>query len=348
MRGNMKIAIFDSDSYVREYFSRENSKFGQDLTFFDSRINEHTAILAKDFPSICCFVNDRLNSPTLQILKSVGVELIALRSAGYNNVDLEEAERLDLRVVRVPAYSPHAVAEHAVGLLLCLNRNIHKAFFRVRNLNFATDGLLGFDLFRKTIGVVGTGRIGATFAEIMNGFGCEVIASDPNQNETLVKKGILTYVELPELFKRSDVISLHAPLVPATQHLVNRESLALMKRGIYIINTSRGALIDAKALIQGLKSGHIGGAALDVYEEEEGIFYENLSDHVLHDDVLARLLTFPNMLITSHQGFLTREALTHITEITLQSISDFEQGRPLSNEIRPQQIGTRGSDRRAA
>jgi D-lactate dehydrogenase len=332
----VKVGVFDADAYVREYFDVANARFGHELTYFEGRLNRRTTPLAAGFPCVCGFVNDQLDELTLEALWKLGTRLVALRSAGFNNVDLLAAERLGFKVSRVPSYSPHAVAEHAAGILLCLNRNIHKAFFRVRNLNFSTEGLLGFDLLGKTVGIIGTGRIGIAFAEIMKGFGTEVLAFDTRPNQILVEEGVLNYVELPELYRRSDVISLHAPLTPSTHHLINHESIAMMKRGVFLINTSRGALIDAKALIEGLKSGQIGAAGLDVYEEEEGIFYENLSDGVLQDDVLARLLTFPNVLITSHQGYLTREALSEIAESALTSITEFEQGRELTNELRAQ------------
>jgi D-lactate dehydrogenase len=330
----MKIAVFDADAYVRDFFGRANSGFAHELVYLEPRMTERTALLAKGFPCVCCFVNDRLTAPVLGTLRELDVRFIALRSAGYNNVDLEAAGRLGLRVARVPAYSPHAVAEHAVGLLLCLDRKFHKAYDRVRDLNFSTSGLMGFDLRGKTVGVIGTGRIGSAFAEIMKGFGCEVLASDLTPDPGLAQRGIATYVGLDELFRRSDVISLHAPLTPATRHLISSESIALMKPGVYLINTSRGALLDAKALIEGLKAGRIAGAGLDVYEEEEGIFYENLSDQMLQDDVLARLLTFPNVLITSHQAYLTREAMTRIAETTLSNVRDFEEGRTPPSELR--------------
>jgi D-lactate dehydrogenase len=262
---------------------------------------------------ICAFANDVLNKETLHILKNEGVQLIALRSAGFNHVDLAVAGQLGLPVVRVPAYSPHAVAEHAVTLLLALNRKLCKAVSRVRELNFSLEGLVGFDLYQKNVGIIGTGRIGAATATIMKGFGSHVLAYDLTPNAQLVSSGV-QYVTLDELYSKSDVISLHVPLNAQTRYMIDGPALKAMKSGVYLINTGRGALIDTKALIASLKSGHIGAAGLDVYEEEENIFFQDLSEQVLQDDVLARLLTFPNVLITSHQAFLTREALSGIAE----------------------------------
>ena len=329
----MKIAFFSSHSFEKEFFIAGNSRHHFDLTFFEPALNQQTAPLAQGFECVCCFVSDQLDDKTLQALKQGGVRVIALRSAGYNNVDLEVSDRLGLTIVRVPAYSPHAVAEHAVGLLLSLNRKIHKAYARVRELNFSLEGLVGFDLFGKTVGVIGTGRIGAVFATIMKGFGCQVIAYDPTPNSSLTDNETVVYVPLEELYKKSDVISLHVPLFPETKHMINATALAQMKRELILLNTGRGELIDSVALIEALKSGNLGGAGLDVYEEEEGIFFKDLSDQVLKDDVLARLLTFPNVLMTSHQAFLTKEALEKIAEVTLQNISDFEAGRKLANQV---------------
>ncbi len=329
----MKIAVFSSHHFEKKFLNAVNAEHHHSLTFFEPMLNEQTAPLAQGFDGVCCFVSDHVDAQTLNALKTGGVRLIALRSAGYNNVDLVAAAKLGLTVVRVPAYSPHAVAEYAVGLLLSVNRKIHKAYMRVHGQNFSLEGLMGFDLYGKTVGVIGTGRIGAVFATIMKGFGCDVIAYDSFVNQELVAKKTVTYVSLSELYQRADVISLHVPLLPSTHHLVNSETLPQMKDGILIINTGRGALIDSLALIEALKSGKIGGAGLDVYEEEEGIFYKDLSEHVLKDDVLARLITFPNVLMTSHQAFLTKEALQKIAETTLQNITDFETNRPLLNQV---------------
>ena len=254
-------------------------------------------------------------------------------SAGFNHVNLEAAARLGLAVVRVPEYSPYAVAEHAVGLMLAMNRKLHRSYNRVRELNFSLDGLVGFDMYKKTVGVVGTGRIGSALTRIVKGFGCNILAYDPNPNTSLTAESSVKYVPLAKLFEQSDIISLHAPLTQTTRHLIDKNALALMKKGVMIVNTSRGGLIDTKALIQSLKSGHIGYAGLDVYEEEDGIFFEDHSQDMLQDDVLARLMSFPNVFITSHQGFLTEEALTNIAQTTLENIADFESGRSLKNAV---------------
>ena len=328
----MKIAFFSTHHFEKEFFVVENLKHHHHFNFFEPALNQQTAPLAKDVEVVCAFVTDQLDSETLKILKQNGVKLIALRSAGYNHVDLKTAEELGLKVVRVPAYSPYAVAEHAVALLMSLNRKIHKSYSRVRDLNFSLDGLMGFDLHGKTVGVIGTGNIGEVFATIMKGFGCTVIAHDPQINPTLIENKIATYASLDELYSRSDVISLHLPLFPESRHMINSSSLAKMKRGAILINTGRGALIDSVALTDALKSGHLGGAGLDVYEEEEGIFFNDLSDQVLKDDVLARLLTFPNVVLTSHQAFLTKEALEKIAATTLENISAFQSGK-MNNEV---------------
>jgi D-lactate dehydrogenase len=263
------------------------------------------------------------------------VRLIALRSAGFNHVDLDAATRLGFAVVRVPEYSPYAVAEHAVALILTLNRKTHRAYNRVREANFSLDGLVGFDLHGKTVGVIGTGRIGAVMLRIMHGFGCRLVAHDVREDAAIAKEMPVRYVALQELLGESDIISLHVPLTPDTRHLIDAAALSRMKPGVILINTGRGALIDSQALVAALKRGHVGGAGLDVYEEEERIFFNDLSDQVLQDDVLARLLTFPNTLITSHQGFLTHEALANIAETTLASVRAFERGEPLLNAVRP-------------
>ncbi|HEY8551014.1 MAG TPA: 2-hydroxyacid dehydrogenase [Vicinamibacterales bacterium] len=330
----MNLAVFDTHRYDRDALERANACFGHELTFFEPRLTRTTAALAAGFPAVCSFVNDRLDAEAIQLLHEGGTRLIALRSAGYNHVDLEAAARHGLTVVRVPEYSPHAVAEHTVAIALALNRNIHRAYNRVREANFALDGLVGFDLIGKTVGIVGTGRIGTAFARIMHGFGCRLLAFDMRPDDDLARELRLQYVDLPELYRQADIISLHVPLTPRTHHLIDAGALAQMKRGVMLLNTSRGALVDSRALIDALKRGHVGAAGLDVYEEEEGIFFSNLSDQVLQDDVLARLLTFPNVLITSHQGFLTREALTAIAETTLENVRAFEAGEPLANEVR--------------
>jgi len=318
----MITSVFDTHRFDRASLEKENAHIGHDLRFFDARLEHKTAKLAVDSGAICAFVNDVLDRPTLTLLREVGVRLIALRCAGYNNVDLFAARDLGLTVVRVPDYSPYAVAEHAVALLLALNRKLHRAYNRVRESNFSLEGLVGFDLHGKTVGIVGTGKIGAVFAKIMAGFGCRLLAFDAFPRTDLP----VTYVSADVLLAECDVISLHVPLLKETRHFLNEETIAQLKPGAFIVNTSRGALIEAQALLDALKSGHIGGAALDVYEEEAGIFFHDLSGEVLQDDVLARLISLPNVLITSHQAFLTQEALANIAKSTLETITAFELG----------------------
>lgn len=326
----MKIAVFSAKSYDREHFDPTNqanqaNHDGHELVYFEPHLTPQTAILCCGFEAVCCFVNDTLNSETIGILADCGIGLIAMRCAGFNNVDLEAAKAAGIRVARVPEYSPHAVAEHAVALILGLNRNLHRAYNRVRENDYALSGLLGFDLYGKTVGMVGSGKIGAVFARIMTGFGCQVIASDPHENPDL--EGIVDYVENDQLFARSDIISLHCPLVSATHHLINAETIGQMKPGAMLINTSRGGLIDTPAVVNALKSGQLGYLGLDVYEEEADLFFEDNSNMLLQDDVFARLLTFPNVIITGHQAFFTREALNAIAHITLNNISDYAAGR---------------------
>jgi D-lactate dehydrogenase len=330
----MQVAVFDTHKYDQAALELSNASFDHKLHYIESRLTEKTAKLAAGFPAVCSFVNDRVNKKALEVLRDSGVRVIALRSAGYNHIDLQAASHMGITVVRVPEYSPHAVAEHTVALILALNRKVHRSFNRVREHNFSLDGLVGFDLFGKTVGIVGTGRIGAAFAQIMRGFGCKLLAVDQRHDEVLIRDLGIQYVTLNELLSQSDVISLHLPLTPGTKHLLNQEAFACMKPGAMLINTSRGALIETKALIAALKTGTVGYAGLDVYEEEEGVFFHDLSELGVQDDVLARLLTFPNVLVTSHQAFLTREALTNIANTTLQNLKDFEQGLPLKNEVR--------------
>lgn len=327
----MKIMVFDTHKFERNIFETVNKEFGFDLKFLDTRLTVDTVPLVEDFSVVCSFVNDKLDANVLKELKIKGVELIALRSAGFNHIDMKEATRLGLKVTRVPSYSPNAVAEHAVCLVLALNRKIHRAYSRVREHNFSLDGMVGFDLHGKTVGVIGTGRIGAVFARIMNGFGCKVLANDVQTSTDLAN--FVEYVPLDTLLKTSDIISLHVPLTAGTRHLINHETLAKTKRGIMIINTGRGALIETKALIENLKNGHIGSAGLDVYEEEENVFFQDLSEAVLQDDVLARLLTFSNVLVTSHQAFLTKEALENIARTTLESVRSFQRDQALINLV---------------
>ena len=334
----MRIAVFDTHTYDRQALEAANAAFTHHLSFFEPRLTTETAALAHGFECVCSFVNDRLDRSALTTLQRGGTRLVALRSAGYNHVDLAAAADLGLTVVRVPAYSPHAVAEHAVALILALNRKIYRAFNRVREGNFGLDGLVGFDLFGKTVGVIGTGKIGAAFATIMRGFGCRVLACDVHQDPALATEIGLIYAPLAEVLTEADIVSLHVPLTPSTRHLIDADALRRMKRGVVLINTSRGALLDTRALIAALKTGHIGAAGLDVYEEEEGIFFRDLSDQVLQDDVLARLLTFPNVVITSHQAFLTREALASIATSTLENIRVFETEGRARNEVRHEAV----------
>ncbi|HEY9623703.1 MAG TPA: 2-hydroxyacid dehydrogenase [Crinalium sp.] len=332
----MKVAVFSTKPYDRQFLEIANYDHEHELVFFEPQLNRETAMLASGFPAVCIFVNDQADASTLKILASRGTRLIALRCAGFNNVDLKVAAQLGMIVVRVPAYSPYAVAEHAVGLLLTLNRRIHRAYNRVREGNFALDGLLGFDIHARTVGVVGTGRIGIVFSQIMKGFGCKLVAYDTYHNPEFEALGG-TYVELPELFRRSDIISLHCPLTPETYHLVDEKAIAQMKPGVVLINTSRGALIDTTAVVQGLKSQRVGALGLDVYEQESDLFFEDLSNRIIQDDVFERLMTFPNVIVTGHQAFFTKEALQNIAETTLSNITDIEQGQSCANQISVQQ-----------
>lgn len=328
----MRIAFFDTHAFEKGIFQKANKDCHHEIDFFETRLTEKTANLASGYPCVCAFVNDRLDSKTLDALFAGGTRLVALRSAGFNHVDLASAQALGMRVVRVPEYSPHSVAEHAVALILSLNRKIHRAYNRTREGNFSLDGLVGFDLNQKFVGIIGTGRIGSVLAKILNGFGCKVMAFDFVQNPELIKMGV-EYVNLDQLLRKSDIISLHVPLTPQTRHLLAEKELSMTKPGVMLINTGRGALIDTRAMIKHLKSGHIGYAGLDVYEEEEGIFFKDLSEQILQDDKLARLMTFPNVLLTSHQAFLTTEALGNIAQVTLENISEFERGTELHNEV---------------
>jgi D-lactate dehydrogenase len=330
----MKIAVFDAHRYERDAFEEQNRRFGFELTFLEPRLTEVTARLAAGFEVACSFVNDRLDAAALARLREAGVRLVALRSAGYNHVDLTAAAALGLPVVRVPEYSPHAVAEHAVALILSLNRKIHRAYARVREGNFSLEGLMGFDLHGKTAGLVGVGRIGSRLARILAGFGMQVLAYDNKPDPALADA--VRFVDLAELYRESHIISLHVPLTPATHHMIDAAAIGQMRDGVMLINTGRGALVDARALVEALKTGHVGSAGLDVYEEEEGIFFQDLSNQVLQDDVLARLLTFPNVLVTSHQAFLTREAIANIADTTLSSVAAFARGEPLVNAVRVQ------------
>ncbi len=329
----MKLAVFGTHEFDRASLEQANESLHHDLVFFEPTLSQETVALAKGFAAVCVFVHDRLNETTLQELRAGGTTLVALRCAGFNNVDLPAAERLGIRVVRVPEYSPYAVAEHAMALLLALNRKLPRAYNRVRDGNFSLDGLVGFDLHGKTIGVIGLGRIGGAFARIAHGFGCRVLAYDIQPNADLRAEVGLEYVSLDQIYAESDAISLHVPLFPKTFHMINRATLTQMKREALLINTSRGALINAPDLLEALKSGVIAGAGLDVYEEEDDVFFRDLSGQVLQDDILARLLSCPNVLITSHQGFLTKEALRNIAESTLANVTLFSQGLKLRHEL---------------
>ncbi|PQO33544.1 2-hydroxyacid dehydrogenase [Blastopirellula marina] len=329
----MKVAVFGTKSYDRQFLEAAAKGTEIQWHFFEPRLTETTVPLAHPFPAICCFVNDMLGGEVLSRLAEGKTRMIAMRCAGYNNVDLAEAKQLGIQVARVPAYSPYAVAEHAVGLILTLNRKYHKAYNRVREGNFSIEGLLGFDLHGKTVGVIGTGKIGQLFAQIMHGFGCHLLAYDVQPAEACTKLGA-KYVSLDELFAQSDIISLHCPLLPATKHLIDDDAIAKMKPGVMVINTSRGALINTKAAIEGLKSGRIGYLGIDVYEEEADLFFENKSETVIQDDVFARLMTFPNVLVTGHQAFFTENALEAIAEVTVENLQEFAAGKPLTREVK--------------
>lgn len=342
----MRIAVFSTKPYDQRYLTDANSRFGFDLAFLEPRLTRETSPLAAGAPVVCLFVNDRADADTLGALADAGTRLIALRCAGYNNVDLRTAARRGVAVVRVPAYSPYAVAEHTVALMLTLNRHTHRAFARVREGNFAIDGLLGFDLHDKTVGVIGTGRIGIATVSILRGFGCRVLTSDPVPSQAALDLGAVP-AALDALLAESDIITLHCPLSPATHHLIDAAAFARMKRGVMLVNTSRGALVDARAAIDALKSGQLGYLGLDVYEEEADLFFEDLSGRVLQDDVFARLLTFPNVVITAHQAFFTHEALTAIAATTLENVRAFLAGEPLANAVQLEAVSGASRTRRA-
>jgi D-lactate dehydrogenase len=328
----MKTAVFSTKPYDEKSLLEAGHGTGQEFVFFEERLSLHTAPFAAGCEAVCCFVNDTVSAEVLDALHALGVRFIALRCAGFNHVNIRHAATLGMKVAHVPAYSPYAVAEFALALIMSLNRRTHRAYNRVRDGNFSIDGLLGFDLHGKTVGVVGTGKIGLVFSRIMSGFGVEILGYDKFHNPTFTDIGG-QYVELDELFSRSDVISLHCPLTPDTLHLVNADSLARMKQGVMLINTSRGALVDAKSMIKGLKTGKIGQLGLDVYEQEADVFYENLSEQIIQDDVLQRLISFPNVLVTSHQAYFTDTALGNIADTTLRNLTVFEKGEELENEV---------------
>lgn len=326
----IKIAFFDAKPYDEEFFTSSNVSFGFEIKYFEAHLTLDTVILTKDCPIVCVFVNDKLSAKVINALYKNGVKLIALRCAGYNNVDLKAAQN-KLTIVRVPSYSPRAVAEHAVGMMMCLNRKLHHAYQRTKESNFSIVGLLGFDMQAKNAGVVGCGQIGKVIVKILQGFSMNVLGFDIDQ--TQVEKAGAHFVDLNTLYKKSDIITLHCPLTPDNFHMINKNTIAQMKEGVMLINTGRGGLINSIDLIEGLKSKKIGAAGLDVYEEESAVFYEDLSLSIISDDILARLQTFPNVLITSHQGFFTKEALRNIAHTTLQNIKDYIEKKSLINEI---------------
>lgn len=323
----LRVAFFDTKPYDRIYFDALKDNYGIEIEYFESKLSPRTAVMAKNVKAVVAFVNDDVCKETIDVLKENDVEIIAMRCAGYNNVDLVAAKDV-MTIVRVPEYSPHAVAEHTLALLLTLVRKTHKAYIRTRDFNFSLSGFVGFDLYGKTLGAIGTGKIGRAFIDICKGMGMNVIAYDPCPTQ-----GYIEYVSLEELFQRSDIISLHCPLTNETYHMINDYSIRLMKDNVFILNTSRGALIDTESLIDGIRNGKIGGAGLDVYEEESEFFYEDLSESILKDDLLSRLIMMPNVLITSHQAFLTHEALRKIAEITLENIRSWFDGKEIENEI---------------
>lgn len=329
----MKIAFFSTKPYDRTFFDLANKAFGHEITYFETRLTRQTVKLAEEFECACAFVNDQLDASTLIALAAQGTRLIALRCAGFNNVDIHSAKELGISVVRVPAYSPFAVAEHTVGLMLALNRKVYWANSRVKEGNFSLDGLLGFDMRGRTVGIIGTGKIGECVIRILTGFGCKIIAYDKFENPACEELGV-DYVSIDELFKRSDIISLHCPLFKETHHLINNNSIARMKKGVMVINTSRGALIDARAAIEGLKAEKIGYLGIDVYEEEEELFFEDKTFEIRTDDVFARLTTFPNVVITGHQAYFTQEAVAAIAKTTLENISAYESGEELENSVK--------------
>lgn len=321
------ISFFDTKPYDRQYFNAINDKYNFEINYFETKLSQRTARLAEGADVVCAFVNDDLSAPTIDALVKRNVKLVALRCAGYNNVDIRYADG-KIPIVRVPAYSPYAVAEHAMALLLTLNRRIHKAFLRTRDFNFSLNGLTGFDLHNKTVGIIGTGNIGNAFINICRGFGMNILAYDVEQTNEFVD-----YVDMNYLLTHSDVVSLHCPLNKSTYHMIDEESIDKMKKGVFIVNTSRGALIDSEALLNGLLREKVGGACLDVYEEEEDLFYEDNSTAIVKDDVLTRLISLPNVIVTSHQGFLTNEALSNIASTTLENINSFFNRNELINAV---------------
>ena len=327
----MKIAVFSTQKYDREFLSAVPTE--HKFVFFEAQLNTDTVNLTQGFDGVCIFVNDHADSEIITELKNNGIKVIALRCAGFNNVDVKAAEKAGIRVVRVPAYSPEAVAEHAVALIMTLNRKTHKAYLRIKENNFSLERLTGFNIYGKTVGVIGTGKIGKAFCKIMLGFGAKVIAYDKFEDDEAKKLGI-KYVTFEEVLKNSDIISLHCPLTPETKYMIDWEAFANMKDGVMLINTSRGALINTKDAILALKRGKIGYLGIDVYEQEEHLFYKDLSENIIPDDTIARLMSFPNVMMTSHQGFFTKEALTEIAATTVGNIDCVAQGKPSPNEVK--------------
>lgn len=329
----MNIAVFSTKSYDKTYFEKYNSNGAHQITYFEDYLNSKTTNLTLGgFNAVCIFVNDNLDKTAITKLAANGIKLIALRCAGFNNVDLQSAADNNIKVVRVPAYSPEAVAEQAVALIMTLNRKTHKAYNRIREGNFSLEKLTGFNLFNKTVGVIGTGRIGEAFSKIMLGFGCDVVAYDLYENKNLIEKGV-KYTSFDKLIAASDIISLHCPLTPETHYLINKDTISKMKKGVMLINTSRGGLINSQDAIDALKNKQLGYLGIDVYEQEENLFYKDLSEKIIQDELILRLISFPNVLITSHQGFLTNEALEEIARVTIQNITDFEKNVTIDNEV---------------
>ncbi len=328
----MKVAFFSTRKYDRKYFDQAYRSKDHELIYFEGRLREETAALASDCDCVCAFVNDILDRPTLTLLSQGKTRLIAMRCAGYNNVDVKAADELGITVVRVPAYSPHAVSEHVIAILMALYRTTHRSHNRVREGNFSLEGMVGHEVFGKTVGIIGTGKIGALVAQLFLGFGCKVFAFDTREDEALVDKGI-QYTELDDLWKACDIISLHCPLLPATKHLINEVTLSKMKPGVTLINTSRGGLIDTAAAYRALKSGQLGFFGIDVYEEEDNLFFEDLSTEIIQDDLFMRLTTFPNVFITGHQAFFTDTALSNIADTTLSNIAEFESTGSSANQV---------------
>jgi D-lactate dehydrogenase len=328
----MKVAFFSTKSYDKEFFNQFNHST-HSFAYFEATLNKETTKLSEGYDAVCVFVNDKIDQKTIEKLANNGVKLILLRCAGFNNIDLKAANKNNIKVYRVPAYSPNSIAEHALALILTLNRKTHKAYNRIRENNYSLDNLTGFNLNEKIVGVIGTGKIGAVFCRIMKGIGCKIIAYDLFEDVELKENGVV-YHTLDEIFKQSDIISLHCPLTPETEHLINKEAFLKMKDGVMVINTSRGAVIDTKDAIRALKSGKLGYLGIDVYEQEEHLFFRDLSESIIQDDVIARLISFPNVLITAHQGFFTNEALAQIVKITLQNLNDFENGIETNCELK--------------